>query len=101
MIPARDATLFQKGWPVSTRVFKTQRGRITLTDQTLTYERELGVQQRFSVARNEIIAVYLAVHAFWFSPSWTEVLVRHHGGTLSIPYVGDRTARALRKALGF
>jgi hypothetical protein len=99
MITARGATLFQKGKPVPTRVFKTQRGRITLTDEKLIYEAKREPQ--VSVTRADITEVRLIAHANWFSRTWTEVRMHHRGGVLSISYVGQRTARALQAALGF
>jgi hypothetical protein len=83
MIAAMLLPYFKKGRPVATRVFKTRRGRITLTDATLIYEPKRDPQRRVSIARADI----------------TEVSVRHRGGVLNISHVGRRTAEALRAAL--
>jgi hypothetical protein len=91
---------------MSTRVFRTRRGRITLTDETLIYEYKYERAWRVShgvhsVARADILEVHLVTHAQWYAPTWTEVIVRHRGGVLTISHVGSRTAQALRTALGF
>ena len=83
------------------RVFRTRRGRITLTDEKLIYEQKREPQWRVDIARADITEVRLITHTYWFTPAWIEVLVHYRGGTLSIPHVGRRTAEALRKALGF
>ena len=84
------------------RVFKTRYGRIMLTDQTFTYnEKRDAQQQSVSITRADITKVRLVTHQVWFAGSWTEVIVRHNGGTLSISPVGHRTAQRVRKALGF
>jgi hypothetical protein len=106
MIAARDATLFQKGRPVSTQVFKARRGRITLTDEKLIYEhwyeRPFRISHRVhSVARADITEVHFITHVHWLTPTWIEVIVRHRGGVLNIPHMAQRTAERLRKALGF
>jgi hypothetical protein len=86
---------------VATRVFGTRRGRITLTDEMLTYEQRGHQQRRVNVLRSHITEVYLVSHAHWFTPPWTEVVVWHSSGSLSIPHVGRRAAEALRAALEF
>jgi hypothetical protein len=91
---------------MSTRVFRTRRGRITLTDDTLIYEHKFERPWRVShrvhsVARADILEIHLVTHAQWFMQTWTEVIVRHRGGVLNIPHVGSRTANTLRRALGF
>ena len=86
---------------MSTRVFKTRRGRITLTDETLTYEPKREPQRRVSCARADITEVRVVTHVYWFAPAWTEMTVRHRGGVLNMSHVGRRTAEALRTALGF
>ena len=45
--------------------------------------------------------VRVVTHAHWFTPTWTELTVRHRGGVLHIARVGARTAEELRIALGF
>ena len=86
---------------MSTRVFRTRRGRITLTDDLLVYEPKGDLQQRVSVARADITLVRVVTIAYWSVPVRTDVLIHHHGGMLTIPHVGVRTANALRTALGF
>ena len=86
---------------MATPVFRTRRGRITVTDATLIYELKRDPQRCARVARADITEVRLITHAYWFTPAWIEVLVHYRGGILSIPHVGRRTAEALRKALGF
>jgi hypothetical protein len=86
---------------MSTRVFRTRRGRITLTDDMLTYEPKDDPLQRVYVARADITLVRVVTSAYWSVPVRTDVLVHHLGGLLIIPHCGARTARALRKALGF
>jgi hypothetical protein len=90
---------------MSRRVFRTRRGRITLTDEALIYEhnyqRLWGVSHRVrSVARADILEIHFVTHVHWYAPTWTEVIVRHRGGVLNISNVGGRTAEALRAALG-
>ena len=82
-----------------TRVFRTRRAIITLTDATLIYEMKREPQQRVSVARADITEVHLVTHAHWFTPTWTEMIVRHRGGVLRIHRMGRRTAERLRAAL--
>ena len=84
-----------------TRVFKTRYGRITVTDETFVYEEKGDSQRRVSIARADITKVRLVIHQIWVAGSWTEVIVRHNGGTLSISRVGNRTAQRVRKAVGF
>jgi hypothetical protein len=86
---------------MSTRVFRTRRGRITLTDDALIYDQTRGMARHERVLRVDIVGVHLITHAHMFAPVWVEVLVLHHGGTLSIPHVGPRTAKRLQTALGF
>jgi hypothetical protein len=86
---------------MSTRVFRTRHGRITLTDETLTYEPKDEPQRRASCARADITEVRIVTYAYWFAPFWIDVVVHHRGGVLTIPRIGHRTARALQKALGF
>jgi hypothetical protein len=86
---------------MSTRVFRTRRGRITLTDETLLYEPTREPQRRVSCARAEITEMRVVTHVYWFAPAWTEITVRHRGGVLHVAHVGRRTANALRRALGF
>jgi hypothetical protein len=82
MIAAMLLPYFKKGQPVATRVFKTRRGRITLTDATLIYEPKRDPQRRVSIARAGI----------------TEVIVRHRGGVLNISHVGPgRRKRCARR----
>ena len=97
----RGATLVQKRQPVSDRIFKTQRGRITLTDENLIYEQKREPQWLMFIVRADITEFHLVVHAPWYAPTWIEMIVRHRGGALSIPHVGQRAAHTLRKALGF
>jgi hypothetical protein len=82
-------------------VFRTRRGRITLTDDLLVYEQKLDPHWQASVARADIVAVQLVPHVYGFTPAWIAVRVRHQGGVLSIPQVGRRMAEALQAALGF
>ena len=89
------------GRSVTAQVFRTRRAIITLTDTTLIYEPKREPQRRVSIARADITEVHLAPHAHWFTPTWIEMIVRHRGGTLSIPHIGRRTAERLRAALGF
>jgi hypothetical protein len=84
---------------VATQVFRTRRGRITLTDVMLTYEQWGSVQRRVSILRARITEVRLITRVYWFTPPWTEIIVRHSSGTLSIPGMGRRTAEQLRAAL--
>ena len=84
-----------------TLVITTRLGRIILTDDTLVYEETDGSPLRVSVKRTDIVRVRTVTHSLWFSPTGTELVVAHRGGELRIPYVGRKTARALRKALGF
>jgi hypothetical protein len=84
-----------------TRVFKTRYGRITVTDETFVYEEKGNSQRRVSIARADITKVRLVIHQIWVAGSWTDVIVRHSGGILSISRVGNRTAQRVRKALGF
>jgi hypothetical protein len=86
---------------MATRVFRTRRGRITLTDETLTYEPKGEPERRVSCARADITEVRVVTHVQWFAPAWTELLVRHRGGVINISRVGRRTAEALKSALGF
>jgi hypothetical protein len=86
---------------MSTRVFRARRGRVTLTDDMLTYEPKGDPQQRVRVARADITLVRVVTIAYWAVPVRTDVLVHHRGGALTIPHVGVRTANALRRALGF
>jgi hypothetical protein len=91
---------------MSTRVFRTRRGRITLTDESLIYEhkydRPWRVSHRlYSLARTDITEIQLVNHVHLFTPTWTEVRVLHRGSVLTISHVGRRTAEALEKALGF
>lgn len=81
---------------MATRVFRTRRGRITLTDDMLIYEPRRDPQRRVSCARAEITEVRVVTHVYWFTPAWTEITVRHHEGVINIPHVGRRTAEALR-----
>jgi hypothetical protein len=84
---------------MATRVFRTRRGRITFTDETLTYEPKREPPQR--VARADITLVRVVTIAYWSIPVRTDVLIHHRGGALTIPQVGVRTAEALKRALGF
>jgi hypothetical protein len=86
---------------MATRVFRTRRGRVTLTDDLLTYAPKGDPQQRVQVRRADITVVRVVTTAYWSIPARTDVLVHHHGGLLTIPHCGVRTARALRTALGF
>jgi hypothetical protein len=91
---------------MSTRVFRTRRGRITLTVESLIYEhkydRPWRVSHRlYSLARTHITEIQLVNHVHLFTPTWTEVRVLHRGSVLTISHVGRRTAEALKKALGF
>jgi hypothetical protein len=86
---------------MTARVFRTRRAIITLTDTMLIYELRRDPHQRVSVARADITEVHLVTRRYWFARAWTEVIVRHHGGVLTIPHVGHRTAVRLRAALGF
>jgi hypothetical protein len=99
------ARLYEMPWrrdqSVATRVFRTRRGRITLTDERLEYDQKRDPHWHASVARADIVEVQLVPHVYWFSPAWIEVRVRHRGGVLSIPQVGRRMAETLRAALGF
>jgi hypothetical protein len=83
------------------RVFRTRRGRVTLTDDSLTYTPKGDPQQRVRVARADITLVRVVTTAYWSIPARTDVLVHHHGGLLTIPHCGRKTANALRTALGF
>jgi len=83
------------------RVFRTGNGRISVTDETFVYEEKTDSQWQERIPRADITKVRLVPHQVWFAGSQTEVIVRHSGGTLSISRVGNRTARRLRKALGF
>jgi hypothetical protein len=85
---------------MATQVFRTQRGRIILTDVMLTYEQWGSVQRRVSILRSRITEVRLITRVYWLSPPSMEVIVRHSSGTLNIPGVGRRTAEKLRAALG-
>jgi len=84
---------------VATQVFRTRRGRITLTDVMLTYEQWGSVQRRVSILRARITEVRLITRVYWFTSPWMEIIVRHGSGTLSIPGVGRRTAERLRATL--
>lgn len=86
---------------MATRVFRTRRGRITLTDDMLTYAPKDDPQQRVQVARVDITLVRVVTTAYWSFPARTDVLVHHRGGLLTIPQCGRKTAYALRTALGF
>ena len=86
---------------MATQVFRTRRGRITVTDTMLLYEQKRNPPMSVRVARADITAVRLITHAYWFTPPWLEVLIHHRGGALTIPHVGRRTAERLRAALGF
>jgi hypothetical protein len=86
---------------VTARVFRTRRAFITLTDTMLIYEQRRDPHQRVSVARTDITEVHLVTRRYWFVRSWIDVIVRHHGGVLTFPHVGRRTAERLRAALGF
>jgi hypothetical protein len=91
---------------MSMRVFKTLRGRIILTDETLTYEHNYERPWRVShrvrtVARTNITEVHVISHVHWFAPTWVEIIVRHTGGVLNMKHVAPRTAERLRAALGF
>jgi hypothetical protein len=86
---------------VVTRVFRTRRGRITLTDDTLVYDQTRGTPRNDRILRTDIAGVHLITHVHMFTPVWVEVLVLLRNGVLTIPHVGPRTARRLQKALGF
>jgi hypothetical protein len=91
---------------MSMRVFKTLRGRIILTDETLTYEdnyeRPWRVSHRVrTVARADITEVHVITHVHWFAPTWVEIIVRYTGGVLNMKHVALRTAEGLRATLGF
>jgi hypothetical protein len=85
---------------MSTRVFRTRRGRIILTDEALIYEPKREPQRRVSCARADITEVRIVTHAYWFTPPWIDVMVYYRGGALTMSHVGRRTAEALRTALG-
>jgi hypothetical protein len=90
---------------MSTRVFTTRRGRITLLDETLVYEQRLNQLWRVShrvrsVARMDILEIHFVTHVQRFAPTWIEVIVLHRSGVLNIPHVPPRTADALKVALG-
>jgi hypothetical protein len=86
---------------MATRVFRTRRGRITLTDDALIYDQTRGTARHERVLRVDIVGVHLITHAHMFAPIWVEVVVLLHDGALSIPHVGPRTARRVQTALGF
>lgn len=86
---------------MATRVFRTRRGRITLTDETLTYEQKRDPPLRVSIARVDITLVRVVTTASWSFPMRTDILIHHRGGLLTIPHCGARTANAVRRALGF
>ena len=86
---------------MATRVFRTRRGRITLTDEALIYEQIRDPHVRVSVARADITEVRIVTYAHWLMPVRIDVLIHHRRGLLTIPRVGRRTAEALRVALGF
>ena len=86
---------------MATRVFTTRRGRVTLTDDALIYDQTRGAPRHDRILRVDIVGVHLITHVPMHTPVWVEVLVLLHGGTLSIPHVGPRTARRLQTALGF
>jgi hypothetical protein len=83
---------------MATRVFRLRRGRITLTDERLIYEQKGNPSRQVSILRSRITEVHLITHAHWYTRPWTEVVVRHSSGSLSIRHVGRRTAEALRAA---
>jgi hypothetical protein len=86
---------------MSTRVFRTRSGRITLTDDMLIYEPKGDPQQRVRLARADITLVRVVTTAYWSVPVRIDVLIHHRGGLLTIPQCGARTAVALRTELGF
>jgi hypothetical protein len=86
---------------MTTRVFRTRRGRITLTDQTLINEEKGEPQRRVRVLRADISDVRIVTYAYWRMPVRIDALIHHRRGLLTIPRVGRRTAEALRAALGF
>ena len=91
---------------MAARVFTTRRGRITVTDEMLIYEQRLNHLWRVShrvyrVARVDIDEVRIVTYAYWLRPVRIDVLVHHHGGLLTIPSIGRKTAEGLRAALGF
>jgi hypothetical protein len=87
---------------MSTRVFRTRRGRISLTDETLTYEEKREPHRRVSLAaRTDITEIRIVTRVYWLTPARIDVMAHHRGGMLTIPRVGRRTAEALKKALGF
>jgi len=96
------------GYPVtesaasmSTRVFRTRRGRITLTDEMLIYEEKREPHRRVRLARTDITEIRIVTRVYWLTPARIDVMAHHRGGVLTIPRVGRRTAEALKKALGF
>jgi hypothetical protein len=86
---------------MSTRVFRTRRGRITLTVETLIYEEKREPHRCVSLARTEIIEIRIVTRVYWLTPARIDVMSHHRGGVLTISRVGRRTAEALKKALGF
>jgi hypothetical protein len=86
---------------MATRVFRTRRGRITLTDETLIYEDKREPQRRVSLARADITEIRIVTRVYWLTPARNDVMAHHRGGVLTISHVGRRTAEALKKALGF
>jgi hypothetical protein len=86
---------------MATQIFQTRRGRVTLTGEKLLCE-QTGDQPRLvEIARADILECHLVPHVHWFATAWTEVIVRHRDGSLSIPCEADGSATALKAALGF
>ena len=90
---------------MSTPVFRTRRGRIMLSDETLIYEHRYERLWRVShwvrtVARVDVLEIHFVTHVHWFAPAWIEVIVRHGGGVLNLLHEESRTAEALRKRCG-
>jgi hypothetical protein len=60
---------------MSTRVFTTRRGRITLTDDMLIYGPKREPQLLVRVARADVTLVRVVTSAYWSIPVRTDVLV--------------------------
>jgi hypothetical protein len=86
---------------MSSRIFRTLRGRITLTDTMLIYKPRRRGTPRICILRADITSVRVVTTVYWFVGARTDVLVHHRDGVLTMPRVGQRTAAKLRAALGF